>query len=66
MSALSDSFTPYAHAEKELSDKVGPLLSAIVQEIERRNGIEITELRVTIEKPSPRQMWPGANCVIVR
>jgi hypothetical protein len=41
-------------------------LTAIVQEIERRNGIEIAELRVTIEKPSSRQMWPGANCVIVR
>jgi hypothetical protein len=66
MSTVNDCFVPYAHAEKELSDKAGPLLTAIIKEVEQRNGIQIAEIRVTIEKPGPKQLWAGANCVIVR
>lgn len=66
MSNLNDRFVPYAHAERELSDKAGPLLTAIIKEVERRNGIHISEIRVTIENPGPKQLWAGANCVIVR
>ena len=66
MSTLNDRFVPYAHAEKELSDKAGPLLTAIIKEVEQRNGIRISEIRVTLEKAGARQPWPGANCVIVR
>lgn len=66
MSTVSERFVPYAHAEKELSDKVGPLLTAIIKVVEQRNGIQIAEIRVTIEKPGSKQLWAGANCVIVR
>jgi hypothetical protein len=66
MSTLNDHFVPYAHAEKELSDKAGPLLTAIIKEVEQRNGIRISEIRVTLEKTGTKQLWPGANCVIVR
>jgi hypothetical protein len=66
MSTINDGFVPYAHAEKELSDKAGPLLTAIIKEVEQRNGIRIAEIRVTLEKTGAKQLWPGANCVIVR
>jgi hypothetical protein len=66
MSTLNDRFVPYAHAEKELSDKAGPLLTAIIKEVEQRNGIRISEIRVTLEKGGAKQLWSGANCVIVR
>lgn len=66
MSTVNDCFVPYAHAEKELSDKAGPLLTAIIKDVEQRNGIQIFEIRVTLGKPGAKQMWPGANCVIVR
>jgi hypothetical protein len=61
-----ENFAPYAQAERELCDIVGPLLADVVKEIEQRNGIKIRELRVTIEPPAPDAMWTGANCVIVR
>jgi hypothetical protein len=66
MSTVNDRFVPYTHAEKELSDKAGPLLTAIIKEVEQRNGIRISEIRVTLEKAGTKQLWPGANCVIVR
>ncbi len=66
MSAVNERFLPYAHAEKELSDKAGPLLTAIIKEIEERNGIQIAEIRVTLEKPGSKALWAGANCTIVR
>ncbi len=66
MSSVNDRFVHYAHAEKGLSDKAGPLLMAIIKEVEQRNGIQITEIRVTLEKPGPKQLWAGANCAIVR
>lgn len=66
MSTLNDRFVPYAHAERELSDKAGPLLTAIIKEVKQRNGIHISEIRVTLEKAGAKQLWPGANCVIVR
>jgi len=65
-STVSENFAPYAHAERELCDIVGPLLADVVKEVEQRNGIKIRELRVTIEPVSPNAMWTGANCVIVR
>ena len=66
MSTVSENFVPYAHAERELCDIVGPLLADVIKEIEQRNGIKIRELRVTIEPPTPNALWTGANCVIVR
>jgi hypothetical protein len=66
MSTLNDRFVPYAHAKRELSDKAGPLLTAIIKEVKQRNGIHISEIRVTLEKAGAKQLWPGANCVIVR
>jgi hypothetical protein len=66
MSTVSENFAPYANAERELCDIVGPLLADVVKEVEQRNGIKIRELRVTIEPPSSNDLWTGANCVIVR
>ena len=66
MSTVSENFVPYAHAERELCDIVGPLLADVIKEVEQRNGIKIRELRVTIEAPAPNALWTGANCVIVR
>ena len=66
MSTVSENFVPYAHAEKELCDIVGPLLADVIKEVEQRNGIKIRELRVTIEPSTPNALWTGANCVIVR
>ena len=66
MSTVSEDFAPYAHAEKELCDIVGPLLADVIKEVEQRNGIKIRELRVTVEPPMPNALWTGANCVIVR
>jgi hypothetical protein len=31
MSNVNDGFVPYAHAEKEFSDKAGPLLTASIR-----------------------------------
>jgi hypothetical protein len=42
------------------------LLTAIIKEVEQRNGIHISEIRVTLEKAGAKQLWPGANRVIVR
>jgi hypothetical protein len=66
VSTVSENFVPYAHAEKELCDIVGPLLADVIKEVEQRNGIKIRELRVTMEVPTPGALWSGANCVIVR
>ena len=66
MSTVSENFAPYAHAEKELCDIVGPLLADVIKEVEQRNGIKIRELRVTVEPSMPDALWSGANCVIVR
>lgn len=66
MSTISENFVPYAHAEKELCDILGPLLADVIEEVEQRNGIKIRELRVTIDPPTPNALWTGANCVIVR
>jgi hypothetical protein len=66
MSTASNNFAPYAHAEKELCDKAAPLLSEILSQVEKRNGIKIREIRVTFEEPAPGNLWSGVNCVIVR
>jgi hypothetical protein len=66
MSSVSENFAPYAHAERELCDIVGPLIADVVKEVEQRNGIKIRELRVTIDPPASNALWTGANCVIVR
>jgi len=66
MSTVNENFVPYAHAEKELCDIVGPLLADVIKEVEQRNGIKIRELRVTVEPPAPNALWTGASCVIVR
>ncbi len=66
MSTVSENFVPYAHAERELCDIVGPLLADVIKEVEQRNGIKIRELRVTVDPPTSNALWTGANCVIVR
>jgi hypothetical protein len=66
LSIVSENFAPYAHAERELCDIVGPLIADVVKEIEQRNGIKIRELRVTIDPAAPNALWTGANCTIVR
>jgi len=66
MSTVSENFVPYAHAERELCDIVGPLLADVIKEVEQRNGIKIRELRVTVEPSTPNALWTGPNVVIVR
>ena len=66
MPTVSENLVPYAHAERELRDIVGPLLADVIKEVEQRNGIKIREIRVTTEPPTAETMWSGANCVIVR
>jgi hypothetical protein len=66
VSTVSENFVPYARAERELCDIVGPLLADVIKEVEQRNGIKIREIRVTIDPSTPETMWSGANCVIVR
>ena len=66
VSTVSDNFVPYAHAERELCDIVGPLLADVIKEVEQRNSIKIREIRVTIDPSTSETMRSGANCVIVR
>ena len=66
MSSDGDGFGRIASAEKELCDQAGPLLAEIVRRVEKRYGIRIAELRVTMGPSEPGNGWSGANCVIVR
>jgi hypothetical protein len=65
MSAVSDTFTRYATAEKELCESVGATLAQAIQEIEDKYGIRIAELRVTMDREGPLGS-SRANCVLVR
>ena len=59
MSTVSDNFVPYAHAERELCDIVGPLLADVIKEVEQRNSIKIREIRVTIDPSTSETMRSG-------
>jgi hypothetical protein len=65
MSIDSEAFTRYAKAEKEFCENVGPMLVLVIQEIEDKHGIEIAEVRVTMDRAGPNG-WSRANCVLVR
>jgi hypothetical protein len=65
MSNSSDDFARYADAERQLCDEAGPLLAAIFHDIERRAGIFITELRVTLDRTGNGGDSISANCTIV-
>ena len=65
MSIDSQSFTCYAKAEKEFCEKAGAMLAQTIQEIQDKHGIEIAEVRVTMDRAGPKG-WPRANCVLVR
>ena len=62
----SEAFTQYAKAEKQLCEKAGAALTNIIDEIENRYGIRISELRVTMDRSHSQNGWPAANCVMVR
>ena len=68
MSIEGQGMLRYAQAEKDLSESVSPLLTDRIREIERRHGITIDELRVTMDRQgyATASGWPAANCVIVR
>ena len=59
-------FTRYAKAERELCEMAGTVLTGIINEIETRHGIQIAELRVTMDRAHSLNGWPAANCVMVR
>ncbi len=65
MSIDSESFTCYAKAEKEFCEKAGAMLDQTIQEIQDKQGIEIAEVRVTMDRAGPNG-WSRANCVLVR
>jgi hypothetical protein len=64
MSKLSDEFARIANAERQLCDEGGPVLAAIIRDIERRAGLNIAEVRVTLSYDSESRIC--ANCTIVR
>jgi hypothetical protein len=65
MSTRAEEFSRRALAEKEIAERAGPILTEIIEEIERRHGIAVGELRVTFDKHALHTPWAGANCVIV-
>jgi hypothetical protein len=65
MSADSDTFARYATAERELCESVGATLAQAIQEIEDKFGIQVAELRVTMDRAGPLGA-SRANCVLVR
>jgi len=65
MSNTSEDFARYADAERKLCDEAGPLLAAIFRDIERRAGVVITEVRVTLDRASNDGEEVSANCTIV-
>jgi hypothetical protein len=65
MSIDSEAFTRYAKAEKEFCEKAGAMLAQTIQEIEDKHGIQIAEVRVTMDRAGPNS-WSRANCVLVR
>lgn len=61
---LGDEFARYSKAERELCEAAEPFLAAI-QGIEAREGLCITEVRVTIDRTSSLYGSITANCTIV-
>jgi hypothetical protein len=66
MTNKTDEFARYSLAEKQLCDEAGPLLSQLIQKIERDHDVTINEFRVTIERAKPDAAWGDVTCTIVR
>jgi hypothetical protein len=66
MSKAGKEISRYATAELSLCNQAGPMLIDLVREIEKKSGIKVREIRVTIDAPDAPNGWAGANCVIVR
>jgi hypothetical protein len=65
MSNLEEDIARYSSAERQLCDEAGPLLGAIIREVETRCGLRISELRVTIDWANTVDGEISANCTIV-
>ncbi len=65
MSNVSDEFARYARAERQFCDDAGPVLAEIVQALEVRAGLCITEIRVTVDWAKRSEGAISANCTIV-
>ena len=61
-----EDFARYAKAERLLCDNAGPLLAALVREIEAKEGIVVAEIRVTLDRATASGELLSANCTIVR
>ena len=65
MSSSSSDFTLYAKAERQLCDAAAPVLSDLIRKIEAEVGVYITEVRVTMQRPTQDGKPMVANCTIV-
>jgi hypothetical protein len=65
MSIPSEEFARYSKAERQLCDEAAPRLAAIIQGIEFRLGICITEIRVTVDRTYNAGGSAKVNCTIV-
>jgi len=66
MKNVGEDFARYAKAERLLCDKAGPVLAAIVREIEASEGLLIAEVRVTLDRVTTSGQLLSANCTMVR
>ena len=62
MSTLADDLSRFAIAERELSEVAGPVLATIVERLQIRLGVRITEMRVTFDRDSNGSLV--ANCTL--
>jgi hypothetical protein len=62
MSTLADDFSRFAIAERELSEGAGPVLATIVERLQIRLGVRITQMHVTFDRDSNGSLV--ANCTL--
>ena len=65
MPSLTDEFTLYAKAERQLCEAAAPVLGDLLRKIEAELGVHITELRVTVQRRGRDERGVTANCTIV-
>jgi hypothetical protein len=62
MSSLGDQFSRFAIAERELSEQAGPVLATIIERLQIRLGVRISEIHVTVDQDSHASL--NATCTI--
>jgi len=62
MSRPGEAFSRYAVAERELCEQAGAVLAAVIEGIQIRLGVHITEAHVTVDRDSNGSL--KATCTI--